>query len=56
VLLEALIGGPQPEDVAVERQAHRASVKAGGGSFEQEAQVSKVDGAAYLDQATAWRA
>ena len=56
VLREAMVDGPEPEDVTVERQAHRASAKAGGGSFEQEAQVSKVDGTAYLDQATAWHA
>jgi predicted AlkP superfamily pyrophosphatase or phosphodiesterase len=53
VLREALVDGPGFENVTVERQTHRASTKTGGGSFEQEAQVSRVGGTAYLDQATA---
>ena len=53
VLREALVDGPKPEDVTVERQIHRASAKTGGGWFEQESRVSRVDGTAYLDQATA---
>ena len=55
VLEEALLGGPEPEEVFVSTSILEESADLGETAYRQQVQVSRVAGVAYLDKARANR-
>ena len=55
VLDEALVGGPEPEEVFFSTEVREESTDLGDVTYRQKVQFSRVGGASYLDKGTAYR-